>query len=78
MERVSSEQLPAKLVPGMFVFMEKTDGEVEDLPRKDVRVIRIQVPARELAMREIDTALVCARAMSQYVQLALQPAPARK
>ena len=77
-ERVSGEQLQAKLVPGAFVFMEKTDGEVEALPRKDVRVIQIQAPARDSVHREIDTAVVCGKAMFQFTQLAFQPTPARK
>ena len=73
MERVSGEQLQAQLVPGAFVFVEKTDREVEGFVRRDTRVIRIRVSVKNLARRGIETALVCGKAVLEYVQLALQP-----
>ena len=56
------------------MFVEKTDREVEGFVRRDTNVIRIRVPARSLARRGIETALICGKAVLEYVQLALQPA----
>lgn len=49
------------------MFVEKTDREVEGFVRRDARVIRIRVSVRNLARRGIETALVCGKAVLEYV-----------